>query len=377
MSKTVLILFAACVGLSLLSLHLVKQMRAGEATIAELQEQVAILERQRQNPGPLPRQVEAPISTFQTEPAPSIPVSPSAAATKETLKSAPPVAASVAVLGENSNGVPSRDDRVRMMREARERQRQLLQDPEYREAMRIQSRSRMSRQYPGLAQELGLTAEQTEQFFNLLADQQIRSSERSEPWSIEGLDDAEVQQRQQKAQQQWAETQRANEAELATHLGREKMQAWNDYQSTLGARHQAQQVRDSLATQGVPLSEDANRAVVKALVEARKAEIQEYANQPKTAAAMQASTARILAHHGAGTPEGYEQYMESTKKRNQRVLDALSPHLTYEQRQAVEKEHEAQLKMQEAQLRLMRAQGKAGPNNGVVSNGGLWTVVPQ
>ena len=45
MSKTVLILFAACVGLSLLSLHLVKQMRAGQATIAELQEQVAKLER--------------------------------------------------------------------------------------------------------------------------------------------------------------------------------------------------------------------------------------------------------------------------------------------------------------------------------------------
>ena len=35
MSKTVLVLFAACVGLSLLSLHLVKQMRTGQATIGQ------------------------------------------------------------------------------------------------------------------------------------------------------------------------------------------------------------------------------------------------------------------------------------------------------------------------------------------------------
>ena len=355
MSKTVLILFAACTGLSLLSLHLVQRMRASQAEVTELQAQVAKLEQQRQQTPPPAAPAPAPI--FQVErvaPPPPAPNKQAVAAVQVSRLRPMSEEAPVA------NG-PSREERMRMIREARERQRQLMQDPDYREAMRVQHRSNMVRQYPGLAQELGLTAQQTEQLFDLLTDQQMRNNEQSELlWDTEGLDPNTLQQRQEKMAQRWAEIQQKTEAELAAQLGPDKLQAWKEYQSTLGARHQAEQLKTTLAGRGVPLSEDASRAVVKAYAEAQKVEMQEYANIASAARANAASSGKTavssLSMRPAPPSEMYEKQIELTKKRNQRVLDALSPFLSYEQREALQKEQEAELKMQEAQMRIMRAQ---------------------
>jgi len=357
----VLVLFAACVGLSLLSLHLVQQMRAGQTTIAELQAQVAKLESRPPAPAP---QVFTVAPIVEPEPIASAPASPSKdVVTALSMKRAAPANPE----GMFANG-PSREDRARMFREARERQRQLMQDPEYREALRIQQRSNMNRQYPGLAQELGITTEQTEQLFDLLVEQQMRNSEQNDSmWDPgEGMDQATMQQRREKMQQQWQEMQRKNEAELAAQLGSDKMQAWKDYQSTLGARHQAEQLRSTLSGRGVPLSEDASRAVVKAYAEAQKAEMQEYANMGRANAG--ANVKSSMVGWAGASPQMYERQMELAKKRNQRVLDALSPYLSYEQREAVQKEQEAELKMQEAQMRMMRAQSTIDRANG--NNGG-------
>jgi hypothetical protein len=373
MSKTALVLFAACVGLSLLSLHLVKQMHAGQATIAELRAQVADLERQRQQqPAPAP-QAPDPVPAMQPEQVASAP----AAANEEAPKvaAARPSEPETAIMGS----VPSREERIRMMRESRERQRQLMQDPEYREAVRIQQRSNIGRQYPGIRQELGLTAEQTEQLFDLLADQQVRNNDQAQQmWDTEGLDPASVQQRQEQMQQQWAEIQRKNEAELAAQLGSDKLQAWKEYQSTLAARHQAEQLRATFAGRGVPLNEDATRAIVKAYAEAQKIEMQEYASMARANAALSSKGGVAMLAQRAPTPETYERQLEITKKRNQRVLDALSPYLTYEQREALQKEHEAELKMQEAHMRMMRAQSNLdGGNNGGWSSGVQRIIVPD
>src|SRR5687768_5657519 len=115
MSKTVIILFVACAGLGLLSLHLVNQMRAGQAKITELQAQIANLERQQQAPTP---QALDPVSTVQQSPPP--PSTP----TKEVVmgvsaKRPPPATAAVAF------AAPRSEDHTRLIREARERQRQL------------------------------------------------------------------------------------------------------------------------------------------------------------------------------------------------------------------------------------------------------------
>ncbi len=132
MSKVVLISVASAVGFGLLSLHLVNRLKAGEATIADLQAQVAALQEQRQPPPPPP----AP-----SPPPEAIAPQPSGShryATEGTAedRQRPSCAPNQLV----SPGPPNREDRMRMFREQRERQRQLMQDPEYREAMRVQTR---------------------------------------------------------------------------------------------------------------------------------------------------------------------------------------------------------------------------------------------
>ena len=367
MSKTTLILFAACVGLSLLTLHLVKQMRDGHATIAELQAQVATLERQQEDRRLSPEIPDAPVSTFQAEPA----AEPQPAPAAQEIPKAAAVVTRPVVEG-NARDMSSPEARMSMFRDAREHHRQLMQDPEYREALRIQHRANIGRQYPGLAEDLRLTPDQTEQLFDLLTDQQMRSNQQMEPvWDTENADPTVMQQRAEQVRQKWAEAQRQNEAELAALLGPEKMHGWKEYQSTIGARHQAEHLRSTLASQGVPLSRDANRAVVKALAEAQKAQMQEHANQARIAGispagatgAVSAIAPRGLVAFGSSSADAHERQLELTRKRNQRVLDALSPYLTYEQIEAVRKEHEAQIKMQEANHRLMRAQRESMEND--------------
>src|SRR4029453_11843409 len=106
--------------------------------------------------------------------------------------------------------------------------------------MKLQNRGNLARQYPGLAEDLGLTSDQTEQLFDLLSEHQIRSQEQTQPMWIadEAADPETLQARQQKMHEQYQELQKQNEREIAQQLGTDKLQAWKDYQSTMGARWQ-------------------------------------------------------------------------------------------------------------------------------------------
>lgn len=362
MSKVVLILGATTVGLGLVSLHLVKQLREGDATIAELREQVATLEQQS-------RVAVPPIFTVT----PAAPIGATAIVQSAPSNDEPKVAGRATGQGVASqvpSHMPSREDAMRMMREHRERERQLMQDPEYRQAMRLQTRNNLARQYPGVIEELGLTQQQAEEFFGMLADQQLRTNETMQPmWEAqpgETPDPATMQERHRKFQQAATEMQRNNEAELAARLGPDKVQAWKEYQSTVGMRYQLDHMRSTLAAQGLPLNEELSRPMLKALAAAQKAEI-----ETLNAAARQGApgTPRLAASIAFEGNNNMESHLEQTKKRNQRMLDAISSYLTYEQRTAIEKEQQAQVKLQEAQMRIMRERGDASPVRRFYPNG--------
>jgi len=362
-SKVVLILTATSVALGALSVHLVKQMRDGQASIAELQAQVATLEQQQQQQ----RQQQPPAPAVASLPPPPPEAVPPTNVTtqqpgKETWKPAP-------VSGAASPPAFSREDRIRMIREGRDRQRQLMQDPEYRAALRLQNRNSFVRSYPGVAEDLGLDARQTDEFFALLSDQQMRASDSLEPmWDMEGKDPSSMQEQQRKVQQRAAELQRQSEAEIAAKFGADKLQQWKEYQSTLGARHQTEQMRATLAGQGMPVSDEASKSMIKAMAEVQKAEASEQVATALTAMRGGPAAPRLGFSNGADiTEEAVERQIEATKKRNQRTLDAISPFLTYEQRQVVENDQEAQLKLQQAHMRIMRSQGNA---NSVFVTGG-------
>ncbi|MDY6948463.1 MAG: hypothetical protein SXG53_22410 [Pseudomonadota bacterium] len=369
MGKVVLILTVTCAGLGLLSLHLVKQLRDGTATIAELRTQVASLE---ERVAAVPAVAPPPAIFTAIE-------QPSEAAPEPAPRTAPvPAPQSAAEIAAMVSSPPTREERIRMMREHRERQRQLMQDPEYREAMRMQSRSNLARQYPGVIQELGLDSQQAEEFFNMLADQQMRSSEQMEPlWEAdmaEKPDPAAFQERHRKIQQAASENQRRNEAELASRFGQGTLVAWKDYQSTVGQRYQLENMRSTLAAQGLPLSEDVSKPMLKALAAAQKAEMDEYSAAVSRGAA--GPLGRMSAQAAFDNANNMEQQIERTKKRNQRTLDAVSSYLSFEQRSALEKEQDAQLKMMEAQSRIMRARGTPGAN-GIYSDGASQLILAQ
>jgi hypothetical protein len=358
MSKVVLISVAVAVGLGLLNLHLVKQLRDSDTKVTELQAKIADFEQRQSRAAAVPV-LAPPAATFTVIEQPAA-VTPAPAKQAAVATVGPQAAAGIGPVTR-----PSHEDRLRMMREHRERQKQLMQDPEYREAMRLQARSNFARQYPGVVEELGLDRQQAEDFFELLTDQQMRTSEQMETlWdfdSMENRDPASMQEQQRKIQQTAAEMQRKNEAEMSARFGAEKMQAWKEYQSTLGVRYQLDQMRNSLASQGIPIGEDVSKPMLKALAAAQKAEADEYS------AAVNRGAAPPIARLGWSHAQGpdMERQLELTKKRNQRMLEAISPYLSFEQRSAIEQEHEAQLKMQEAQLRLMRSRGN---NSGFVGN---------
>jgi len=357
MSKVVLIAVATSVGLGLLSVHLVKQLKEGEATIADLRTQVASLqEQQRPEPAPLPAENNPPPEVIAPQPSEAI-----GTQTKEP----PKIVALVAETGPwTQRGAPNRDERMRMFREHRERQRQLMEDPEYREAMRMQMRGSVARQYPGVIQELGLDSQQADEFFNLLADQQMRVNDQMQPvWDMDGTDpndQAAVQERHRKIAEQAAENQRKNEAELAARLGQDKLQAWKEYQSSMGVRYELENMRSTLSANGLPLSEDMSKPMLKALAQANKAEADEYSAAVARGAAP--ASGRLGVRPDADE-NAMKRHLETQRKRNQRMLDALSSYLTFEQREAIERQQEAQLKMQEAQYRLMRAEHKGEQGN--------------
>lgn len=369
MSKVVLISLSAAVGLGLVSLHLVKQVREREASIAELKAQVAALQQQRAATALNPPAAQSTGQPGEIDSGP-----PDAVAKKAVAR----VSATDPSMSPSAPPVPSRDARLRMMREYRERQRQLMQDPEYREAMRMQARSNFARVYPGVIQELGLDARQAEEFFGLLADQQLRASEQMEPlWDVEELDNrdpAAVQEQQRKVQRLTSELQRNGEAEIAARFGADKLQAWKEYKSTMGMRYQIEHMRTTLAARGVPLNADLSKPMLKALAEVQRVEADEYAAAVNRGTAPPGTrTAADEAVDGGNL----ERHIESTRKRNQRMLDAISSYLTSEQRAAIEKEQEAQLKMQEAQLRVMRARGNTDSNAVLFAEGNPQFIAVQ
>src|SRR5690606_25776125 len=128
MSKVVVTLAATTVGLGLVCLHLVKQLREGDATIAELKMQVGSLQEQVTAaptiaPSPAPEIVN-PLASLRDAAQPAS-VEPETPANSARNGRQPVVSPAGAGLARVPPPVTD-EDRARMMREARERQRQLM-----------------------------------------------------------------------------------------------------------------------------------------------------------------------------------------------------------------------------------------------------------
>lgn len=374
MSKVALILAIVAIGEGAVTLHLVRQVRVERENAQTLQARVTELEQKAPQPG----------ATFIAMPTQPATANPFGTVKKNEPPPAKAVAGNSAAAGNaivggftTSGPIPlSAPDQERMreqMQASMERQRTLMRDPEYREAMRAQQKMNLVRSNPNLARDLDMTAEQLDRLYDVLAEQSLRAMENSSPmWSVNGEqpDAAKMQEFHRKAMEQ----QRTNEAELRRALGDGKYREWQEYQSMAGVRWEADRVRTSLASAGMPLDENLAKPLLKSLHEQQMKMMQQQAAAARPVAPNANANARLVMSSGFSAATGpdmlkmQEQSLETMAQHQKRQRDALASVLTPEQVKIIEDEHNAEQQMQRAQLRIMRAQQEAGLLDPAVGN---------
>lgn len=355
MHKIALVLAIAAVGEGAVTLHLVRQLHVERENAQVLQARVTELERG----APQGSRAGATFVAVPTQPV----TSPFTVGAKTAAPVGPVVAGGITAVNSfvvgNALPAPDQEQMREQINASMERQRALMKDPEYREAMHAQQKMMLMRSNPNVAKDLNLTADQMDQLFGTLADQAVRGMENMNAlqWS-EQPDAAKAQEINRKATEQF----QANEAELKRVLGTAKYGEWQEYQAMSGVRWEAERVRTSLASAGVPLDD----TLVKPLLKTLQAQQQKMMQQMAAAAAAPAP-GRAVARVGFITEPGSNDVMEMQQKsmdfmaqHQRRQRDALAGVLTPEQLKVIEVEQNAELQMQRAQLRLMQAQKEAG-----------------
>lgn len=334
MRKAVLVLGLTTIVASLVCMHLVRELRDERARAATLEVRIAQLERMARSheASDAPNAWSVNPFTSPHEPA----VTP---ATTNAETTPAPQTSSVA----ENEAEPAVEQRVRemqaRMRAQLDRRRELLQDPQYREAMRRQQRAFMAKAHPGLREALGLSAEETERFLDLLADPQISLMQ---DVLFDGSDP-------QRAQQALQEGHQRQQEEIEMQFGPEVRQRWQTYRDTLAERHRAAALQSELAMAGVPLDQQQSQALLDALIDERRRQTQELR---ATAAELDAFTPM-----GRAAPMDPVKWLESHEQAHERVLSALQSSLRPEQLARLEEVFTLEREMQKASMELMRAQG--------------------
>jgi hypothetical protein len=247
----------------------------------------------------------------------------------------------------------------------------LMEDPEYRAAMRSQHRMMMASRYPELGEALRLQPEDVDKLMDLLTDQEMANMAGRPPFGEDGqVDQAAMQEWSKKAQQR----QRDNEAQLAGLLGDSGLQEWKDYQQTLGARMQVRQLRGILEGSSDPIRPDQVQPLVEAMAAEQQRVLQTQLRGVNSLAPGQRSVTMLGA---AGvmqpiTPGNQvammEKSLEQTVQNNQRMHDAVASYLTPRQLEQFDKYQNQQLEFQRASLRMMRASAEAEARGEVQQN---------
>ena len=324
--------------------HFYTQLGNERERIAQLEARVAELQRSPSSDRPQPANPFTAIAPAAIEEASAKPVTRAEARTAaNTLTINPPPR-------------PSEEER-RAMRERMVRERKaLLEDPEYRKAMRTQHRLSLRQHYPDLAADLGITNKEAERFLDMLADQQMNGFDGSE---YEGIDPSDPAQRQA-LERKFAERQREQERQIAEVLGTDGLQRWQDYQQTMGSRMRARQLRDSFAAAGTPLDEDQYSQLRAALLERERQARSENQNAFFARPTGQTSHEQMLA--------AQEARIARTEQEFARSRDAVSHLLSSDQLDTYKQIQDAELAMQRAQIRLQRANMEAALREGKEMN---------
>jgi hypothetical protein len=213
-----------------------------------------------------------------------------------------------------------------------------LQDPEYRKALLMQARMQLRRNYTDVAEELGLTEQEVEQLFDLLAERQVGGNLPV----MAGPDGRVDQQAMEEASRMRRDAQRKQEEALQALLGPARQPKWQEYQLSLSARSRATQMSGMLASSGHPLSETQLRPLTKALIAEEK-----YVRDTQGGNRMQPVNAE-------SAMRVQEESINRQEESNRRYLEVAAAHMTARQLSLVKEVLEQQIAMSRASARLQR-----------------------
>jgi hypothetical protein len=224
-------------------------------------------------------------------------------------------------------------------------QQEMLKDPEYRKARLAQARMSIAQTYPGLIEELGLTPDEADRLFDLLAESQMEMNDVSMlAATINGVppDPAAMEDSSRRRQ----EMQRRQDEQLTAMLGSSRYAQWQDYQQTRAPRMQAMQLGRTLEGIGAPLTSEQSRSLATAYIAEQKR--------------MRDENLRMVNASRTTTPMDQERLMEERFKlqadSNRRIIDAARPHLNSRQLEALQASLDQQLTMNRASSRMLRQQ---------------------
>lgn len=346
MHKIALVLAIAAVGEGLLALHLVRQLHAERESAQALQARVTELERRAP-----PQTAGATFVGVPTQPAaaPFTVVNPTAPAQQPQ-----PV-------------VPTEPDAAAMraqMVASFERQRALLRDPEYREAMVAQQKVMLMRMNPDIAKDLELTPDQMDRLYTTLGEQYVRQMEAQQYlWDV-ATDPEGVSARMREANLKSAEQRETNLAEIRKVLGDAKYREFEQYQYMFGARSEASRIRESLATAGVPLDSNLAMPLAKVIYEYQQ-KFAQATTVTLPADGQLAARVELVSEppESFNNAESQQQQLENVAKFQREQREALARVLSPQQLKIIEEEQESSLQLQRAQLRVMQEQPEAPGSN--------------
>jgi len=348
MNRAIVILGAATLAFGSASAYLYNDLRETRAETATLHARIAELQK--------PATAPAPVATTRSPAVPnpfSSPVPGPAVGAPATPPPQP--AATFTAVGVGGAMIAGGAPPIAMMRtggggwEVRNR---MLENPEYRDAMKRQQKLMMPRMYPDLRTALQLDEQRADQLYEVLAEQQLNQMSASSPPFTPGSQPDPNAIREWQAQQQ--QLRKDNEAAIASVLGEDGLKQWQNYQNSLPARSQVRELRMTLENAGVPLQQEQAEQLVTAFA----------AEQKRSIAEAQAaySVTPLAGTNGSGQMSATDraavtsQILERQKQQQQNVRNAASSILTSQQMRQLERMHSSQIEMSEVSLKLSQAQ---------------------
>ncbi|HMJ88876.1 MAG TPA: hypothetical protein VK530_03625 [Candidatus Acidoferrum sp.] len=216
----------------------------------------------------------------------------------------------------------------------------MMKDPSMREMMRDQQAAAVKMMYSGLFKDLNLTPEEKEKFTSLLTDAQMKHLESSQAMLGDKKEGSAGD-----ASKSFADTKKQSEAEIKALLGDDRFKQYDEYQKNIGERMQVDQVRNSLAGQNLPLSDQQSSQLYQIMKEEKTAlppVIPSDANQSPD----QLKTLM--------TPENIDKQVQWMEDYNARVLARAGQVLSAEQLKQYQAHQEQQTSMQKFGMKMAR-----------------------